>query len=128
MEENKNLKLSKRERQIMDIIYQKEQLSAKAVQDEMSDAPSYSAIRTLLKILVNKGFLKIEKEGLKYIYYPVISKKKASTLAIKDLLSTYFNNSMEEAVAAMIDIGKNNLKKEDFIKLFKTIENKKKEE
>lgn len=128
MEENKNFKLSKRERQIMDIIYKKEQLSAKQVQSEMSDAPGYSAIRTLLKILVNKGFLKIKKEGLKYIYFPVISKKKASALALKELITTYFDNSMEEAVAAIIDIKKNNLTKEDFSKLAKIIEDKKKEE
>ncbi len=128
MEDNKNLKLSKRERQIMDIIYKKEQLSAKQVQDEMPDPPSYSAIRTLLKILVNKEFLKIKKEGLKYIYFPVISKKKASVLALKNIITTYFNNSIEETVAAVLEISKNNLSQDDITRLSKIIENKKKEE
>lgn len=108
--------LSKRERQIMDVIYRKNSASVKEVLEEIPDPPSYSAVRALINVLEGKGFLNHKKEGKKYIYLPTISHKKAMRSAIKQLLRTYFNDSVEDAVVAIIST-KNNLSEEDFDRL-----------
>ena len=108
--------LSKRERQIMDVIYRKNSASVKEVLEEIPSPPSYSAVRALINVLEGKGFLKHKKEGKKYIYSPTIPHKKAMSSAIKQLLRTYFNDSVEDAVVAIIRT-KNNLSDEDFNRL-----------
>ena len=108
--------LSKRERQIMDVIYRKNSASVKEVLEEIPAPPSYSAVRALINVLEGKGFLKHKKEGKKYIYLPIISHKKAMGSAVKQLLRTYFNDSIEDAVVAIIGT-KNNLSDEDFDRL-----------
>ncbi len=108
--------LSKRERQIMDVIYRKSSASVKEVLEEIPAPPSYSAVRALIYVLEGKGFLKHKKEGKKYIYLPIIPHKKAMGSAVKQLLRTYFNDSVEDAVVAIINT-KNNLSEEDFDRL-----------
>ena len=77
--------LSKRERQIMDVIYRKNSASVKVVLEEIPDPPSYSAVRALINVLEGKGFLKHKKEGKKYIYSPTIPHKKAKISAINEV-------------------------------------------
>lgn len=108
--------LSKRERQIMNVIYRKNSASVKEVLEEIPAPPSYSAVRALINVLEGKGFLKHKKEGKKYIYLPTIPHKKAMGSAIKQLLRTYFNDSVEDAVVAIIKT-KNKLSEEDFDRL-----------
>ena len=108
--------LSKRERQIMDVIYRKNSASVKEVLEEIPAPPSYSAVRALINVLEGKGFLKHKKEGKKYIYLPTIPHKKAMGSAVKQLLRTYFNDSVEDAVVAIIST-KNNLSEEDIDRL-----------
>ncbi len=114
--------LSKRERQIMDIIYQREKATVSEVLETISDPPSYSAIRALMRILEEKGYLVHEKEGMKYIYKPAVAAQKAMTNAVQRLLNTFFNNSVEEAVSALIDIDKKSLKDDDYNKLLTMIQ------
>jgi len=120
--------LSRRERQIMNIIYQKKRATVQDVLDNLDDPPSYSAVRAFLRILEEKGFLNHGKEGLKYFYIPAISVKKAMKNDIKQILRTYFNNSVEKAVAAIIDLGHKDLNEEDYNNLLNIINNAKKEE
>lgn len=115
--------LSKRERQIMEVIYRKKSASVKEVLEEIPDPASYSAVRALLNILEAKKFLKHKKSGLKYIYSPTIPHNRAMYSAVKQLLKTYFNNSVEDAVAAIISIDKKDLVKTDFDRLARLIEN-----
>ncbi|HEB30578.1 MAG TPA: BlaI/MecI/CopY family transcriptional regulator [Spirochaetes bacterium] len=114
--------LSKRERQIMNIVYRMRNASAKEIQEKIPDPPGYSTIRKLLNILENKGFLKHIKIGLKYIYSPTISRKKAMRSALRQLLETYFDNSIEDAVSALIELKSGDLSDREFNNLISHIE------
>ena len=112
-----NQKLSKREQQIMDIIYQINEACVQDVLGKLPDPPSYSTVRALMNIMVNNGFLKYRQSGSKYIYFPATSIQKAKKNAIKHLINTYFQDSMEDAFATIVDIGKEKMNKQDFDRL-----------
>ena len=95
--------LSRRERQIMDVIYAKGSASASEVQESLPDPPGYSAVRALLRILVEKGHLRHSADGPRYIYHPTTTRETARKSALKRVLRTFFNGSAEEAVAALLD-------------------------
>jgi predicted transcriptional regulator len=95
--------LSRRERQIMNILFERGEASASDVEEAMEDAPSYSAIRTHLRILVEKGHLKHRQDGQRYLYSPVHSHAKASRSMLRKVLDTFFEGSLAKAVAAMAD-------------------------
>jgi predicted transcriptional regulator len=92
--------LSRRERQIMDIIYARGEASALEVHGGMTDAPSATAVRTLLRILETKGHLKHRVEGVKYIYRPSWPRGRAARSALRRVLRTFFDGSLEKAVAS----------------------------
>ncbi len=115
-------KLSKRERQIMNIIYRLKHATALEVQESLPVSLSYSAVRTFLRKLEAKGMLTHKKEGNRYVFKPVIPKKKAMHSAVRQLLSTYFNNSVEDAVSAMISMDKDRMSKSDYAKLLDVIQ------
>src|SRR5579871_4873333 len=96
--------LSRRERQMMEILYQRGKASAAEVKDAMNDPPSYSAVRALLRVLVEKGHVRHETDGLKYVYVPVVTREKAKRSAVKQLLETFFSDSPEQIVAALLDV------------------------
>jgi predicted transcriptional regulator len=96
--------LSRRERQIMDVIYASGQASVAEVHRCLSDAPSYSAVRALMGILVGKGHLRHKAQGNKYIYLPIRSRKDASHSAVRRLLKTFFDGSAEQALAALLEV------------------------
>ena len=106
--------LSRRERQIMDFIFSKGEAD---VQTGLSDAPSYSAVRTFLRILEEKGMLKHREEGGRYIYLPTESRQKASRSALKGVLSTFFEGSLANAVAALVASKDSQLTAEELQKL-----------
>lgn len=114
--------MSRRERQIMDIIYRLGQASAKDVQENLPDPPSYSAVRALLVTLENKGMVKHAKESRRYIYKPAITEKKARTSAIKNLLSTFFEGKPQNLVAALLDEKDQNLSKEEIDEIRKMVQ------
>jgi predicted transcriptional regulator len=98
--------LSRRERQIMDIVYRRGQATAAEVLAELPDPPGKTAVRTLLRILEDKGHLKHRQEGLAYVYLPSRPRAQAGRSALRRVLQTFFDGSLEKAVAAhLIDSG-----------------------
>src|SRR5689334_15108328 len=124
---NAQRSLSRRERQILDILYQGGKLSAAEVREAMPDAPSYSAVRTLLRVLEEKGHVKHRAEGLKYVYVPSVPREKAKRTAVKHLLDTYFNGSPEQIVAALLDVSSTELTREELERMAAMIEQAQKE-
>lgn len=97
-----NNKLSRRERQIIDFLYEKQQASARDVQAGLEDAPSYSTVRALLNRMVERGFVNHHQEGAKYIYTPSTEKGDASRSALGRLIKTFFEGSAAKAANALI--------------------------
>lgn len=95
--------LSRRERQIMDILHARGAASAAEVRAALSDPPSYSAVRALLRILEHKGHVKHRAEGLKYVYLARASRRTATRAALRRLLATFFAGSVSQAVAALLE-------------------------
>lgn len=119
--------LSRRERQILEILYQRGKASATDVQAAMDDAPSNSAVRTLLGVLEDKGHVRRRAEGLRYIYMPVVAREKASRTAVKHLLDTYFSGSPEQIVAALLDVSSRQLTPGELDRMAEMIDQAKKE-
>jgi len=119
--------LSRRERQIMEILYQRGKASAAEVRDAMEDAPSYSAVRALLRVLEDKGHVKHEADGLKYVYVPVVTRDKAKRSAVKQLMDTFFSDSPEQIVAALLDVSSRRLTREELDRMAAMIEKARKE-
>jgi BlaI family penicillinase repressor len=119
--------LSRRERQILDILYQRGKASASDVREAMDDAPSYSAVRTLLRVLEEKGHVRHRTEGLKYVYVPTVAREKAKRTVVKHLLETYFNGSPEQIVAALLDVSSTRLTREELDRMTEMIEKAKRE-
>jgi predicted transcriptional regulator len=119
--------LSRRERQIMDILYRTGKASANDVRDAMPDAPSYSAVRAMLRVLEEKGHIRHQAEGLKYVYLPTVARDKAKRTAVKHVLETFFNGSPEQAVAALLDVASTRLTREELDRMSQLIEDAKKE-
>jgi predicted transcriptional regulator len=95
--------LSRRERQILDILYREGKATAAEIQAALPDAPGYSATRALLRILEEKGHIRHESDGPRYVYLPQVSPKKARVSALRHVLNTFFNGSAAEAAAALVD-------------------------
>jgi predicted transcriptional regulator len=101
--------LSRRERQIMDILYQRGRAGASEILEAMADPPTYSAVRAKLRVLEEKGHIRHEEEALRYVYVPVVARDSARRSAMRHLLSTFFDDSVEQAVAALLDVSSANL-------------------
>src|SRR5216684_2226620 len=106
--------LSRRERQILEILYQRGKASA-------------SAVRTLLRVLEEKGHVKRRAEGLKYVYSPTVAQEKAKRTAVKHLLDTYFNGSPEQIVAALLDVSSTQLTRQELDRMTEMIDKAKSE-
>jgi BlaI family transcriptional regulator, penicillinase repressor len=119
--------LSRRERQIMEILFQRGKASASEVREAMDDAPSYSAVRAMLRVLEDKGHVRHQEEGLRYVYLPTVAKDKAKRAAVKHLLDTFFNNSPEQIVAALLDISSTDLTPAELDRMAAMIEKARKE-
>ncbi|MGI8508925.1 MAG: BlaI/MecI/CopY family transcriptional regulator [Gemmatimonadaceae bacterium] len=104
MPKKPQLHLSRREGQAMDVIYHLGEASAAEVLERVEDPPSYSAVRSTLNILEEKGLLKHKLDGQRYVYYPALAREKASNAALKRLLDTFFGGSPERAMAALLDL------------------------
>src|SRR5579862_3908615 len=94
--------LSRRERQIVDILYSRGRATAAEILADLPDPPSYSAIRALLRILEQKGHIRHEEDGTRYVYLPRVSRQKASVAALRHMLQTFFNGSAADAAAALV--------------------------
>lgn len=96
--------LSRRERQIMDVIYRLGRATAADVHDALPDRPSYSTIRALLRVLESKGHLRHVENGPRYVYSPTVPRERARESALRQLVTTFFDGSTEAAVAALLDL------------------------
>ena len=94
--------LSRRERQILDILYQRGQATAAEGQSALPEPPSYSAVRALLRILEEKGHIRHEQEGPRYVYLPIVPRDNAQRSAMRHLLQTFFDGSAEQAISALL--------------------------
>jgi predicted transcriptional regulator len=94
--------LSRRERQIIEIVYARGSISAADVQEALSDAPGYSAVRSALRLLEQKGLLRHRAEGLKYLYEPTLPGKQAGKSALRRVIETFFQNSAGQAVQTLL--------------------------
>ncbi len=119
--------LSRRERQIMDILYQHGKATANEVLDSLPDPPSYSAVRALLRVMENKGLLEHEEDGPRYVYKPTVSQSSARRSALSHVLQTFFDGSTEAAVAALIDLSRDRLSEDELDRLTKLVNKAKKE-
>jgi predicted transcriptional regulator len=122
-----HLDLGRRERQIMDAIHQLGEASVGDVLDRIPDPPSYSAVRTMIRLLEDKGYLKHRREGMKYVYRPTEAPEKARRSALQHLLKTFFQDSTGDAVAAMLDLSGDRLTPEELDRLARLIEDARKE-
>lgn len=114
--------LSRRERQIMEIVYQRGTASVADVIEAMDEPPSYSAVRTIMNLMVDKGFLKYKGEGRKYVYFPAVARDKASRSALKNVLETFFSGSVAQAVVSLINANKDKMSDEELDRLAKLID------
>ena len=119
--------LSRRERQIMDVVYQLGAATAAEVQERLPDPPSYSAVRATMRILEEKGHLRHFEDGPRYVYEPTVERETASRSAVRHLLSTFFNGSVEQAMTALLDASDRKLSREEVDRLGRLIEQRKKE-
>jgi len=96
------LNLSRRERQILEILYRLGRASAADVMAQMNDAPTYTTVRGLLRVLEKKGHIRHEEEGVRYLYSPVMAKSSAGTSVLSHVIRTFFNGSPSDAMAALL--------------------------
>ncbi|MGH7561223.1 MAG: BlaI/MecI/CopY family transcriptional regulator [Gemmatimonadales bacterium] len=96
--------LGARERQIMDVLFRQGTATAQEVQDGLTDPPSYSAVRGMLRLLEEKGYVRHEWDGPRYVYRPTVNRGQLQRSAAAHMLQTFFNNSMESAMAAMLGV------------------------
>ena len=128
MAQTPHMNLSRRERQIMQIVYRRGRASAAEIMDEMPDAPSYSAVRATLRVLEEKNELKHGRDGRRYVYMPMTPRSRARSAAMRNLLSTFYDGSVEQAVASLLDLKSRKLSNDDLDRLSELIENARKED
>lgn len=101
---NDQNQLSRRERQIMEVIYSRGRATAAEVRENLPDPPSYSAVRAMLRILEDKGHLRHISDGPRYVFSPTVPREEARETALKRIVQTFFGGSRENAVAALLDL------------------------
>ena len=114
---SKSVHLTRRERQIMDVIYARGEATAAEVQAGLPDAPGYSAVRALLRILEDKGFLRHREDGPRYRYRPVQAPAQARRSALKQVVNSFFEGSLANAVAALVDAAEEKLLPDELSRL-----------
>lgn len=113
--------LSRRERQIMDVLFRRGRATVAEVQEALPDPPGYSAVRALLRILEGKGHIRHEEEGPRYVYVPRVDREKARQSALRHLVQTFFDGSVAQTAAALLDQGGRDLSDDDLERLSATI-------
>jgi predicted transcriptional regulator len=95
--------LSRRERQIMDVIYRRGRATVAEVLEDIPDPPGYSAVRAMLRLLEEKGHIRHEQDGPRYVFLPIVNRERARRSALKHVVRTFFDGSATDAVAALLD-------------------------
>lgn len=118
--------LSRRERQIMDILYRLGRATANEVMAELPGEPSYSTVRTQLRVLVNKGHIRHEEQGLRYVYSPTVPRHTVRQSALRHLIETFFEGSAEKMLSTLLGSGSSKLSDEELNRLADLIDKAKK--
>jgi predicted transcriptional regulator len=124
---NEQTGLSRRERQIMDILYRRGRATASEVMDDLPGSPHYSTVRTQLRVLEEKGHVVHEEQGLKYVYVPATPRRAARKSALRHLVDTFFDGSAEQVVAAVLGGEGARLSDEELDRIAELVEKAKKE-
>jgi predicted transcriptional regulator len=119
--------LSRRERQIMDVLYELGRATAAEVRERLPDPPSYSAVRAMLRILEDKGHLRHEQDGPRYVFSPAVPREEARESALRRVVRTFFDGSAESAMSALLDLGVEDLDEEALRRLAQRIAEARKE-
>ena len=119
--------LSRRERQIMDVLYRRRSATVAEVLEEMADPPSYSAVRATLRVMEEKGVVGHRQEGPRYVYEPVVEPEKARRAALRDLVRTFFEGSTEQALVALLEISDTKLPQAEIERLAERVRRARKE-
>ena len=119
--------LGRRERQILEIVFRLGEAAVGDVLEQMANPPAYDSVRTMLRILEGKGFVKHRREGTKYVYRPTQSRAAASKSALTHLMSTFFEDSVADTMAAALDLKSDNLTAEELSRLEAMIKKARKE-
>ena len=115
-------KLSRRERQIMDVLYRLGRATVAEILENIPEPPGYSAVRAMLRVLEEKKHIRHEEKDLRYVFLPVVPRDKARRFAIRHMLDTFFEGSPEQAVATLLDVSSRGLSREEFDRLAALIE------
>ena len=127
MAKRDDAQLSRRERQIMEIVYRKGSATAGEVMEGMADPPSYSAVRALLRVLEGKGHLRHRQDGPRYVYMPAMAPDAARTAAIRHVINTFFGGSAEEAAVALLQMSDTRLPADALERLTRAVHKARKE-
>jgi len=119
--------LSRREREILDLVFARGEASAADVRADMADPPSYSAVRGLIRVLVEKGHLKVQSDGVRNLYRPTQSRRRAGRKALRRAVDTFFGGDVGDAVAALLDTTRDALSPEERARLVAAIDAARKE-
>jgi BlaI family penicillinase repressor len=119
--------LSRRERQIMDVLFSRGRATGPEIQAGLLDQPNYSSVRTILRVLERKGYVRHVEEGLRYVYEPTVPRETASRSALQRIIRTFFDGSAKEAVAALLDPAAFHLSERELSELARVIDRAKKE-
>jgi BlaI family penicillinase repressor len=123
-----NKTLSRRERQMMDILYSRGRATASEIHGALPDPPSYSAVRAKLRVLEEKGHVRHQEQALRYVYLPIVPRDKARQSALRHMLATFFDNSTEQAITALLNLKAGGLARDKLDRLSALIEKAKQEE
>lgn len=119
--------LTRREREIMDILHRRGRATAHEVMEELAEPPSYSAVRTFLRLLEERGHVRHEQDGPRYVYMPTLARRDAQRSAMAHLVETFFDGSVEDAVATLVESSKPKLSAHDLDRIAALITKAKKE-
>jgi predicted transcriptional regulator len=119
--------LTRREREIIDILYRRGRATAAEVLEDMADPPSYSAVRALLRLLEEHGHAKHVQDGPRYVYLPAVARSDARKSALTHVVQTFFEGSVEQAVATLVESSRSKLSRAELDRLAQLIEKAKRE-
>ena len=120
--------LSRRERQIMDLLFASGSATGQEIQQRLPDPPSYSTVRTILRVLERKGYVRHREEGLRYVYEPTLARDAARKSAVQRLLRTFFDGSAQQAVAALLDPKVSRISRDQLDEIAELVERARKEQ
>ena len=127
MSDKTPLELGKRERQLIETVQRLGEASVAEVRANLADPPSYSAVRTMLGLLTEKGWLKHRRDGKRYLYRPAVSRERSQRTALRRLLGTFFGGAADDAVAALLDVSAGDMTHEQWERITRLIESARKE-